>query len=632
MRTRFPLFLLTALWISVASAKVVDEPAELRDLYYGEALYQLYQQNYFTSIIHLLAAKQQGHMQAYDEEPDLLLGGLYLAYGMPNEAQNLFDQVLREDIAPSIHDRAWLQLAKARYRLDQPSAAFAAVSHIGNTLPLEAFEERQVLEGLISLRQGNSEQAIVPLSKLQGDTEWSPYGNYNHAIALLRTGQTEAGLRLLEDIGTSDIGRPSKGWTDIITSLWGDVEYADESEMKGLKDRANLVRGYLLLELQRPAEARAALERIRVNSLDTNEALLGVGWAALQEEKPQDALPPWQMLARRDASDQAVLEVMLAIPYVLSTLGDDEQALNFYHSGIDRYGEELVRLDQAVDAIQQGQLVEALQSKLGKPETSERSEADELLGLLPLLLSQNSFQNTLQDYRDLLFLQSNLDTWQEKIADYQTMLVVRQATYDAKRPLVEEKLAGAELAALQAERDRLQEHLTLATSPEEPLFSLATTEEKALLQRFERIESLIEQIGDRQDLSEQKKTARFLRGTLIWADVTEHPDRSWQAKQHLEALDQALAQTEEQQAALELAHQLTQGGFSHFAGKIARLEGQLGDLVLQAGQLRHALAERLQNMAIATLQDRKNLINNYLVQARFGVATLLDRSSAAGAE
>lgn len=633
MHTRFLLFLLPALWLSGASAKVVDEPAELRDLYYGEALYQLYQQNYFTSIVHLLAAEQQGHMQAYDEDPDLLLGGLYLAYGMPDEAQTLFDQVLKEDIAPSIHDRAWLQLAKARYRLEQPGAAITAVSKVGNTLPAEASEERQVLEGLIRLKQGDDAQALVSLSKLQGETEWSHYGSYNRAIALIRTGQTEAGLKLLEEIGTSDIGNPAKGLKDILTSFWGDVAYADESEMKALKDHANLIRGYILLEQKRPAEARTALEKIRVNGLDTNQALLGVGWAALLEEKPQAALPPWQMLARRDAGDQTVLEVMLAIPYALSTLGDDQQALEFYRQGIDRYGDEIDRLNQAVDAIRQGQLLVALQAKLVKDQTNEpNEEAHRLLSLLPLLLSKNNFQSALQDYRDLLFLQSNLETWQEKIADYQTMLVVRQAAYDNKRPIVEAKLAGAELATHQAERDHLQQLLELASSPDEPTFSLASSEEKALLERFEKIDRLIAQIGDRQDLSEQKKTARLLRGTLIWTAVTEHPARAWQARQHLDELDQALAQTHAQQAALQQADQITQGGFGHFSRDIVNLEGQIHGLRSESDRLRRASAEQLQGMAIATLEDRKQLIDNYMIQARFGIATLLDRSSAAGAE
>ncbi len=633
MITRLLLLFLPMLWLSCVSAKVLDKPAELRDLYYGEALYQLYQQNHFTAIVHLLAAKQQGHMAAYDEEPDLLLGGLYLAYGMPDAAQQLFDDVLTTDVAPSIHDRAWLQLAKARYRLEQPAAATAAVSHVGNTLPLEAAEERQVLEGLIDLEQGHYAAAIEALGTFSGESEWSPYGEYNRAIALMRDGQTAAGLKLLETIGTSELGSaPPRGVIDIITSFWGDPVYQDQREMKALKDRANLVRGYLLLEAGRPAEARAALEKIRAKGMDANQALLGIGWAALEDDKPSEALPPWQMLARRDASDQTVLEVMLAIPYALSSLGDDEQALQYYGEGIGRYNDELERLDQAIADIRQGLLLDALATRLDETNPDEQASAEghRLLSLLPLLLSRNRFQNTLQDYRDVLHLESNLDDWQQKIGDYQAMLAVRQAAYEAKQPLVQAKLQGTELTDLQARRDHLKQRLDEAGSPDGPLFGLASSEEKALLQRLDRVDALIERIGEREDVSEQRKTARFLRGILVWRDVTDFPARHWRALQDLEELDLALTQMMQQQVALQQAQQATQGGFGHYASDISRLEARLDNLTAESSKLRQALIQQLQDMATATLQDRKRLISDYLVQARFGLATLLDRNSVEG--
>jgi len=637
MYNRFLLIVLAILWLSSASARVADTPAELRDLYYGEALFQLYQKNYFTAIVHLLAARQQGHMGAYDEEPELLLGGLYLAYGMPDAAQQRFDTVLTEDVAPSIHDRAWLQLAKARYRLNQPSAAITAISHVGNTLPEDVADERWALEGLVDIRRADFQSALEALGKVSGQREWSHYADYNRAIALLQSGKTAAGLELLGIIGSSDIDKPpAKGILATITSFWGDEDATDESEMKALKDRANLVRGYLLLQADRPVEARAALEKIHVDGLDTSQALLGVGWAALQDEKPADALPPWQMLAARDARDQAVLEVLLAIPYALSTLGDDLQALDYYTQGIERYDAELARLDNAIDAIRQGALLAALRIRLDaatpRPSTTPAATeaADRLLSLLPLLLSEHKFQNTLQDYRDILYLDANLADWQEKIGDYQTMLTVRQAAYERTQPIVEEKLKGAELASLQAARNQLKARLDRARAADEPLFGLASSGEKALLARLDHIDELIARIGGRQDITEQAKTARLLRGIIIWTDVTDYPGRRWQAEQDLATLDQTLLGAAKQQKALRQAQHLSEGGFGNYATAIATLEGRLDGLDERTASLKQALIARMQSMAITTLQDRQRLINNYLVQARFGVATLLDRNSTQG--
>ena len=58
-----PRILLTASLLipfSAHTAVKVGEPGELRDLHYGEVLFQLYQENYFEAIVHLLSARKQG--------------------------------------------------------------------------------------------------------------------------------------------------------------------------------------------------------------------------------------------------------------------------------------------------------------------------------------------------------------------------------------------------------------------------------------------------------------------------------------------------------------------------------------------------------------------------------------------
>ncbi|WP_139042178.1 hypothetical protein [endosymbiont of Riftia pachyptila] len=66
----------------VVLAESAPPSAGVRDLHYGEALFQLFQQRNFTAITHLQMAQAQGLMQAQGDEPALILGGLYLAYGL----------------------------------------------------------------------------------------------------------------------------------------------------------------------------------------------------------------------------------------------------------------------------------------------------------------------------------------------------------------------------------------------------------------------------------------------------------------------------------------------------------------------------------------------------------------------
>ncbi len=601
MYARFLIILLLGFPSLSNSAPESPGPSEILDLHYGEALYQLYQQNYFHSIVRLLAAKQQGHMQAYQDEPDLLLGGLYLAYGMPNAADSLFQQVLQQSAAPPIHDLAWMQLAKTRHLRGQQHAAISAMGKIGNALSLDKAAERQVLQGIIELEQGHFPQALNSLSDLPGKTPWTLYGQYNRAIALIRMQQTDDGLKLLQEIGTTK---------------------TVNHETKSLRDRTNLVRGFLLLEADQPAQARHALEQIRVSSLNANQALLGIGWAALQQDDPQAALAPWQELTYRDARDPAVLEASLAIPYALSLLEADEQSLHHYRLGIERFNRELLRLDKAITAVQQGQLLVSLDN-----DASENQHP--LLALLPLLMSENKFQERLQDYRDLFFLQANLQQWRDKISSYQAMLSVRQTAYKTRLPMIKEKLAGNELQQLAAKRGHLFELIEQARSPSEPAYILANSHEKRLLERFNKIQNLLTQFGRRMDLRIQQEHADLLKGILVWNNITEHPLRTWEVSKQLRDLDQAIEEAQIRQTALLETHRETQERLEGFEQQIQTLEDRIPALLSQVGQARLKQGRLLQQMAIEVLESRKALINSYLIQARLGVASLLERNSQA---
>ena len=58
---------------------------KVHDLYYGEMLFHYYQDDYFTAISHGLAAGDQERLPRNQDNVDLLLGGLYLSYGLHNE-------------------------------------------------------------------------------------------------------------------------------------------------------------------------------------------------------------------------------------------------------------------------------------------------------------------------------------------------------------------------------------------------------------------------------------------------------------------------------------------------------------------------------------------------------------------
>ena len=581
------------------------EPQALRDLHYGEVLFQLYQENHFQAIVHLLAARKQDLMTAYEGEPELLLGGLYLAYGMPDTAEALFEQVLAQSASEELQGRAWLQLAKARHRRNEPLAAQQALSKAAVNVAPQSQDETTNLLGLLQILSQDNAEAVQTLERFSDRNDWSSYGQYNRAIALIRSGQRELGMKQLDEIGSDE---------------------AESHETRSIRDRANLLLGYLAMEADQPEQALEAFQRVRLSSPASSQALLGAGWAALKLNQPRQALVPWQTLAKRNTNEPAVLEVQLAIPYALAQLEAEQQSLQGYQDAIERYNTSIQDLDGVIAQIQQSDFPQLL---LQTPDNSP--PAPELLALkaqLPILLSRNEFIERLQDYRDLRQLERNLLQWQEKITTYRDMLSAQLSAYAERSPKVDAYLTGNALPELEKERDALQAQYQRAASPEEPPFILTTADEKSWLARLDRIDALLEKYPGHRNLQAQQEVSRLMRGILIWRSVSEHPQRLWTLEKHMAELEQTLEKTRKIEADLARAREETKGRFQTYARRIETLESEIPSLIDKVGRLRRQERGHLQQMAVETLEQRKTLMHNYLIQARFGVASLLDSSSA----
>ena len=223
------------------------------------------------------------------------------------------------------------------------------------------------------------------------------------------------------------------------------------------------------------------------------------------------------------------------------------------------------------------------------------------------------------------FLHRNLQQWNDRIGTYRSMLEVREKAYQASAPKVGDKLSGKALQELDNRRQALEQRVQRAQAAEGPVFGLADQREMRLIERLDRLDGLVREIGSRQDLREQEQRVKLLRGTLIWNTVTEHPIRRWELTKQVRELDRSLEQTRKQQAALERAHRETQGRFSSFAGRIGSLEQQIPGLMTKLAETTEALRKLLSALAIDVLDTRKQMLHDYLIQARFGLASLLDR-------
>ena len=499
----------------------------MKDLHYGEILFYFYQDDYFPAIVRLLAAEKQSQLQNHAEDAELLLGGMFLSYGHHLKAAEIFERLLADNVAPEVRDRTWFFLAKIWYQRGYLDKSRDALGRISADVPEVIQREAQMLRAQILIDKGDYDAAIALLSNWKGRTEWSRYAQFNLGVALVRSGQVDAGANVLNELG--------------------DLDPFNE-ELTSLRDKANLALGYALLQAGRPGAAKEPLQRVRLEGPFSNKALLGVGWADAEMGNFKRALVPWMELHNRDLLDPAVQESMLAIPYAMAKLDSIGQAADHYLNAIEAYSEEISRIDRTIGQLESGRFFENFVD--GDPLDStgwywrleELPEGPEARYLFRML-STHEFQEGLKNYRDLNYLHRNLDVWQQNVDVYENMLETRKLAYQQRLPLVADALARADIEGMVDEKldfdsllndiEKANDWLGLADKREWQLWGEVTGVENSPALQADIPEAI--DVNDKVDL---------LKGVLQWQLEGEFKDRLWRIRRHLRETGEALIVTQ----------------------------------------------------------------------------------------
>lgn len=511
MRRLVPLLTSLLLSASLAPQAFASPGQRVENARYGEVLFQFYQQDYFTAITHLLAARSQGRLGHDWFHAELLLGGLKLSYGLTDSAETIFKRLLAEQAPPDVRDHAWYYLAQLSFekgRLDQAAHALAQISE---KLPPEFAGKRQMLSALVNMQQGDFAGAVAVLDPWRGLPAEEAYGRYNLGVALVRSGQQAAGVEQLRRVAR--------------------LRVKDE-EARALRDQANVAIARALLQEQ-PAEAKRALQHVRLDGPSSNLALLGAGWAEMAVGDHRAALVPWQELSQRSLADPAVQEAMLATPYALLQLEARDQAATMYRTATELLSAEAKRIDTAMQEIQSGRLLQAtldLDLRRNELPPLENIPGRAYLGTL---LASHGFRRALQDYQDIDALAANLRWWQEELQQFDTTLADHRSRFQRKLPQLQQQLnalapealqeryqtlkaalpisSEADLSALDQELAQLrQRHSTLSAIKEKAADDFLSYSGRIQLMR-ERIAELLERVEQRRGTQQQVLQQRALQ-------------------------------------------------------------------------------------------------------------------------
>ncbi|HSD69036.1 MAG TPA: tetratricopeptide repeat protein [Woeseiaceae bacterium] len=606
-------WLVFAVTVATPEARAADDrkpPTVIKDPHYGEVLYYFYQDDYFPAIVRLMAAQKQTHLPNHGAEAELLLGGLYLSYGHHLRAAEIFERLLADNVDPQIRDRTWFFLAKIWLQRGYLAESEQALANIRDELPPELEPERRMLQAQILIDQGRHDQAIEVLNAWRGKNEWASYARYNLSVAMVRSGRINSAVGMLDELGQLD---------------------PYNEELSALRDKANLALGYAYLQDGQPLSAKPVLQRVRLSGPFSNKALLGVGWADAEIDNFQRALVPWMELRGRNLLDPAVQESMLAIPYAMAKLDSISQAADHYINAIEAFYEETSRIDNTIEKIESGELFDQFLSQDPTGTTGWYWKVEELpegteSRYLYHLLATHKFQEGLKNYRDLAYLQRNLDGWQQSVEVYRSMLETREIAYYERLPRAEQSLANADLDRMVQQKlefdarldsiDKSGDSLALATAHEFSLWGEITA--------MERNPALQANIPEAQEV---RHKIRLLKGVLQWELDREFKVRAALIRKNLRQTGEALVETQRSRRQVDESMRNEPLLFEEFNQRVAGLDPKINSLRDRVDVSMAVQRAFLQTIAVDELQAQKERLDTYTVQARFALAAIYDLSS-----
>jgi tetratricopeptide (TPR) repeat protein len=544
------------------------------------------------------------------------MGSLYLQLGMHNQAGEVFERLLTNDVPTGVRNRAWFYLAQIWYVRGYLDKADAALRKINGRMSPELEARKELLFANVLMHEGRFDEAIRLLSTWRGSAIWSAYARFNLGVALVRTQRLADAEPFLAGVGSM---------------------IADSTEMLALRDRANLALGFAYLQGNQPAKALPALARVRLNGPYSDKALLGTGWADAALGNYQGALTPWMELRGRNLLDAAVQESYLAVPYAFGRLNANAQAADYYERALESFTTEDGRLDAAIARIDQGDMLKRVLAADEERDSERAPRAGWFWQLKDLpdapesrylyaVLAGHDFQEGLKNYRDMVFLHSRLARWGDSMEAFQDMIDARDRAYAERVPRAQQLLASGAVDHLQQRDVVLQDQLRDVVARHD-VAALGTDSERAQWARVRRVEAAVGGAPDTPENPEVHERLALVKGVLQMSLEDAWGARLWQVQRDLKDLDVTLREAQSRWIRVQRALHNMPANTGEFAARVASLKARIDVIQARIAATQEKQSAYLAQIAVNELTQQKERLAAYQIQARFALASMYDRAA-----
>jgi len=592
-------------------------PQELKDLYFGEALYHAFQEQWFEAISRLdtelkqfrgLDEPQLDSLYSHLGQAEFDVGDFELAYRMHRRAGRAITAVIEGNVSEPVRNAAIYRLARLYFQKDQPVNAQQTLERINGVVPPALSDDLPFLRAEVLLANGRFKDATAILEKLQGAKSLTGFAPYNLGIALIRAGDEEEGREWLDRAGQVEVDSP-------LTAA--------------IRDKANLVLGEKLLDEKQYEPAKLIFDRVRLKGPFSNRALLGSGWADASRDRFDLALVPWNLLADGQITDPAVQEAMLALPFAYGKLNLHSNAALLYGWALETYSAEIDKLGASIKSIREGKFLAALAREELRQDANwavrlrKLPETPETYYLLDLMAS-NDFQESLKNYLDLNDLLQRLESWDQDLKAYEEIIALRRAYYEPLLPQIDQQFRklDSQMRLRLEQRDRIEKRLQSMLVAPRPDY-LATAAERIAGEQLNQLERAVAARGSADP--EVVARIRRLRGLMTWSLQTEYDQRLTEAHTHLRDLNQAIDLLNKQYTSFVRTRQAATQSYEGYADTIRRQRMRIDQSRSRVQELMARQGHLLETMAVGELTRRRERLDELQVKARFALADSYDR-------
>ena len=616
--TRQLIGLALALGLAVPPATGGD----LKDLYFGEALYHAYQGQYFDALqrldtelaqYHVLDEPKLDTLHFHINDAEFSVGDFELDYRMHQRAGRAIKAVLEGAVDEAVRNEAAFRLARIHFQKGQLDDAVEALARIKGTVPEEIKGDLEFLRANVYMATGQPGEAVRVLSQIKSNERLAGFVAYNLGIALLQDGRPQEAIEQLDKAGQ--------------------MAAVDPADL-AIRDKSNLVLGTMLFEAGNFDRARQSLDRVHLEGPFSNQALLRAGWAEASTQQYDRALVPWNILADREPTDAAVQEVILAVPHAYASLKLHGRAALLYGRALELFSNQIEKVDASIRSIREGQFLKALIREESREDETwvirlrHLPDAPETYYLMELMASHD-FQTALHNYLDLEDLRSRFIAWQTSLDAFDDIIRLRGQNYKPLLPEVDAQFRelDSRIHLRLEQRKHLAERLQAILTAPRPDY-LATAEEQTVGERIARIEKQLGNSDDPQSLALRQRAAH-LRGALTWRLETEYNDRLTAAYVHLNELKAPLDALSQRYDAFVRTRQAATHSYVGYDVQITRLRERVDDAMRRVDLLIARQGHLIETVAINQLEARRERLAAQQTEARFGVADSYDRAARA---